>query len=76
MIVKLVECFKFLYGKLEEGSVVDIVVFDLEKEVNIDLVIFYLKGKNILFVGEMCIGWLVVMFLEGIFVYNEGEIKW
>lgn len=75
MTVKPAECFKLPYGKLEEGSVADIVVLDLEKEANIDPATFYSKGKNTPFVGETCIGWPVATFSEGTLVYNEGEIK-
>lgn len=56
MTVKPAECFNLPYGKLEEGSVADIVVLDLEKEATIDPATFYSKGKNTPFAGETCIG--------------------
>ncbi|RAM11119.1 dihydroorotase, partial [Listeria ivanovii] len=44
MTVKPATCFNLPYGKLEEGSVADIVVLDLAKESKIDPATFYSKG--------------------------------
>lgn len=70
---KPAEIFNILGGKIEEGSIADITIIDLEKEKEIDKYNFYSKGKNTPFQGWKCQGWPIMTICEGQIVYEDRE---
>ncbi|WP_087972975.1 dihydroorotase [Oceanobacillus rekensis] len=71
MTTKPAEVFNLPYGILEEGSVADITVVDLEKEAVIDRRTFYSKGKNTPFQDWNVQGIPVLTIAEGMVAYKE-----
>ncbi|MBM7647197.1 dihydroorotase [Bacillus ectoiniformans] len=71
MTIKPANAFGLPYGKLEAGSLADIVLIDLEKEKKIDAKEFVSKGKNTPFGGWACSGWATATFAEGKLVWQE-----
>lgn len=69
------EAFKLPYGVIEEGSVADIVLLDLQEEKAIDVNEFASKGKNTPFGGWNCKGWPVLTMVEGEVVWQKGSVK-
>lgn len=70
---KPAEVFGLPYGKLEEGSIADITVVDLEKESSIDKNTFYSKGKNTPFQDWKVSGEPVLTIVEGDVRYTAFE---
>ncbi|WP_144700888.1 dihydroorotase [Fictibacillus phosphorivorans] len=73
MTKKPSESFNLPYGKLEEGSLADLTIIDLEKEEKINAKDFVSKGKNTPFDGWNCIGWPVATIFGGKLVYQREE---
>ncbi|MGJ9460621.1 dihydroorotase [Oceanobacillus sp. CF4.6] len=71
MTNKPAEVFNLPYGTLEEGSIADITVVDLEKVSVIDKNSFYSKGKNTPFQDWKVKGIPVLTIAEGNIVYKE-----
>ncbi|MFG6118175.1 dihydroorotase [Thalassobacillus sp. B23F22_16] len=63
------EIFGLPYGKLEEGSIADLTLIDLEKQKTIDRHSFFSKGKNTPFHNWEVHGWPAVTI-------SQGEIVW
>jgi dihydroorotase len=67
------EAFNLPFGKIEVGSVADLVLIDLEKTKCINPDEFLSKGKNTPFTGWNCQGWPVMTMVEGNIVWKlEG----
>lgn len=73
MTKKPSESFNLPYGTLEEGSLADLTIIDLEKEETINAKDFVSKGKNTPFDGWKCIGWPVATIFGGKLVYQREE---
>ncbi|MBH0170709.1 dihydroorotase [Fictibacillus sp. 18YEL24] len=73
MTKKPSESFNLPYGKLEEGSLADLTIIDLEKEEKINAKDFVSKGKNTPFDSWNCIGWPVATIFGGKLVYQREE---
>jgi dihydroorotase len=73
MTIKPAESFSLPYGRLEEGSLADLVLLDLETEKEIDSTNFLSKGKNTPFNGEKCIGWPILTVFEGNIIWEKGS---
>ncbi|WP_042348997.1 dihydroorotase [Bacillus massiliigorillae] len=69
------EAFKLPYGVLEEGSLADIVLLDLQEEKAIDVEKFASKGKNTPFGGWNCKGWPVLTMVDGTVVWQKESVK-
>ena len=65
------EIFDLPYGKLEEGLVADIAVFDLDAEYEIDVNDFVSKGKNTPFGGYKVNGETFMTIVDGEIVYQK-----
>ncbi|MBB6452990.1 dihydroorotase [Salirhabdus euzebyi] len=63
--------FGLPYGKLQVGSVADIVLIDLEKEKAIDKEQFASKGKNTPFNQWKVQGWPILTVVDGKIVWGE-----
>ena len=76
MTENVAKLFKLPYGKLEEGSLADLVVIDLEKERKIDTEEFLSKGKNTPYSGEIVNGIPILTICNGEIAYiDEKEIE-
>ncbi|MFC0237683.1 dihydroorotase [Fictibacillus phosphorivorans] len=73
MTKKPSESFNLSYGRLEEGSLADLTIIDLEKEETINANDFVSKGKNTPFDGWSCKGWPVATIFSGKLVYQREE---
>ncbi|MFD1336041.1 dihydroorotase [Oceanobacillus iheyensis] len=73
MTEKPAATFQLPYGKLEEDSVADITVIDLEKEETIHRETFYSKGKNTPFDNWKVKGIPVLTMVNGVVVYEEAK---
>lgn len=67
------ELFQLASGRLNEGSIADITIVDLEKEKAIDTTQFASKGKNSPFHGWTCHGWPVATIVAGEVVWTEEK---
>jgi dihydroorotase len=73
LTIKPAEAFNLPFGKIEVGSVADLVLVDLEKTKTINPDEFLSKGKNTPFTGWNCQGWPVMTMVEGNIVWKlEG----
>jgi dihydroorotase len=74
---KPADLFDIAAGRLQEGSVADITIVDLNMEREIDPTGFASKGKNTPFTGWKCTGWPVMTVVGGNVVWSEqhGFIK-
>ena len=70
MSVKVAAIFNLPYGRLAVGSVADITVIDLEKEMAIDMRTFKSKGKNTPFNGALVSGWPVMTIVRGEVIFG------
>ncbi|MEE0547838.1 MAG: dihydroorotase [Peptococcaceae bacterium] len=61
-------------GSLSVGKVADVMVFDPEKEKDVDPATFYSKGKNCPYTGEVLRGWPRMVLRAGRVVLNDGAI--
>lgn len=68
---KPAEVFQLPYGTLEEGSLADLTLIDLEREITIDKQRFYSKGKNTPFHGWTVSGIPSLTMYEGKIVYKD-----
>lgn len=66
--------FNFFYGIIEVGKLVDLIIIDFEIEKVINSEEFVLKGKNMLFVNWVCKGWLVMILVEGKWVWEDVKV--
>lgn len=73
LTVKPAETFSLPYGKLEEGTIADIVLIDLDTEQAINAAEFASKGKNTPFDGMKCYGWPVRTIAEGKTAWLKGS---
>lgn len=73
LTVKPAQTFNLPFGTLEEGSIADLTLLDLEKERTINKNNFYSKGKNTPFHHWKVRGVPVLTIFEGNIVYKEGE---
>lgn len=73
LTIKPAETFKLPYGKLEEGSIADIAIIDLENEEKIDPSKFLSKGKNTPFTDWVCSGWPTMTIFEGNIVWKKSN---
>lgn len=71
LTIKPCETFNLPYGKIEEGSIADLAVIDLEKEEAIDRSNFLSKGKNTPFNGWKCKGWNTLTIVNGKIVWEK-----
>ena len=69
------EIFDLPYGKLEEGLVADIAVFDLDAEYEINVNDFVSKGKNTPFGGWKVNGETFMTIVDGEIVYQKLGLK-
>ncbi|RKQ37417.1 dihydroorotase [Oceanobacillus halophilus] len=75
LTIRPAEVFQLPYGRLEEGSVADITVVDLEKNTIIDKETFHSKGRNTPFDNWNVYGKPVLTMVEGKVVYiDEGDL--
>jgi dihydroorotase len=73
LTIKPAEAFNLRFGKIEVGSVADLVLVDLEKTNSINPDEFLSKGKNTPFTGWNCQGWPVMTMVGGKIVWKlEG----
>jgi dihydroorotase len=73
LTLKPAEAFNLPFGKIEVGSVADLVLVDIEKTKSINPDEFLSKGKNTPFTGWNCQGWPVMTMVEGNIVWKlEG----
>ncbi|CAG9607481.1 dihydroorotase [Pseudoneobacillus rhizosphaerae] len=75
LTIKPAEAFKLPFGKLEVGSVADLVLVDLEKTKSINPNEFLSKGKNTPFTGWDCQGWPVLTMVEGNIVWKREGVE-
>ncbi|SFC05690.1 dihydroorotase [Bacillus sp. OV322] len=75
LTVKPAGSFSLPYGRLEEGSLADIVLIDLEYKKEIRSEDFLSKGKNTPFIGKMCNGWPVMTISAGKIAWELGGGK-
>ena len=75
MSTKPATIFNLPYGKLEVGSVADITIIDLDKEMEIDSTQFLSKGKNTPFNGYRVAGWPVMTLVDGKVVYKDEQVN-
>jgi dihydroorotase len=75
LTIKPAEAFNLPFGKLEEGSIADLTLIDLELEKEINPNEFASKGKNTPFTGWKCKGWPVATFIEGKLVWQKRSVK-
>lgn len=66
--------FKLPAGTLQEGSVADITIMDLDKEWTVDSSKFYTRGKFTPYEGKECKGKAVATMLHGKFVMKDGVV--
>ncbi|MFA8437564.1 dihydroorotase [Pueribacillus sp. YX66] len=71
LTVKPANVFELPYGKLEEGSIADIAVIDIENEESINPKQFLSKGKNTPFTDWTCTGWPTLTIFEGNIVWKK-----
>ncbi|MCM3587120.1 dihydroorotase [Mesobacillus maritimus] len=74
LTIKPAESFNLPYGRLEVGSVADLVLLDLEHEEQINPEQFLSKGKNTPFGGWNCKGWPVLTVVGGKVVWSKGRV--
>jgi dihydroorotase len=74
MTKKPAESFSLPYGDLNEGSLADLVLLDLQTEEAINTASFLSKGKNTPFNGQVCSGWPVMTIAEGKTVWEKGSV--
>lgn len=74
LTIKPAKVFGFEFGKLEVGSLADLVLIDLKKEQKIDKETFISKGKNTPFNGIVCNGWPQLTMYNGEIVWQEEQI--
>jgi dihydroorotase len=70
---KPADLFQLAAGRLNEGSIADITIVDLELEKEINVEEFASKGKNTPFNGWKCAGWPVTTIVGGKVVWSEKE---
>ncbi len=63
--------FKLDIGRITEGSVADLVLFDLENEFEVKEDFFKSKSKNSPFIGNKLFGKTKLTIFEGKIVYND-----
>ncbi|PWA13437.1 dihydroorotase [Pueribacillus theae] len=73
LTIKPAQAFELPYGRLQEGSIADIAVIDLNNEIAIDPDKFLSKGKNTPFKGWECKGWPTLTISEGNIVWQHTE---
>lgn len=71
---KPAEVFQLPYGKLDENTIADITIVNLEKELNINKETFQSKGKNTPFQDWIVSGIPVMTIVDGEIVY-EGDMN-
>lgn len=74
LTIKPCETFGLPYGKIEVGSIADLVVLDVEKEEEIDSSTFLSKGRNTPFNGWNCKGWNVLTIANGKIVWEKESV--
>jgi dihydroorotase len=70
---KPADLFDIAAGRLQEGSVADVTIVDLNMEREIDPTQFASKGKNTPFTGWKCTGWPVMTVVDGEIVWSEQD---
>lgn len=70
---KPAKTFGLPYGTLEEGSVADITIVDLDKEKQINRHQLVSKGKNSPFHGWTLKGWPIMTLVDGDIVFEEAK---
>lgn len=73
LTIKPANAFGLPYGRLQEGSIADLTLIDLEREIEIDKHKFSSKGINTPFHGWLTIGMPVMTMVEGKIVYKENS---
>lgn len=73
LTVKPSEVFNLPYGRLEEGTVADLVLLDLNRTYDINKQDFLSKGKNTPFHGWQVSGMPVKTFVNGKVVFEEEK---
>lgn len=68
------EAFGLPFGKLYEGAVADLTMFDLDNRRSIDPGSFASKGKNTPFSGWDCSGWPILTVSSGTIVYRQNPV--
>ncbi|HJV44794.1 MAG TPA: dihydroorotase [Bacillota bacterium] len=74
MTRKPAELFGLPWGKVEEGSIADLVVVDLETQREVNPSEFASKGKNTPFKGWKLQGWPVMTMVAGSIVWKREEV--
>jgi dihydroorotase len=70
---KPADLFDIAAGRLQEGSVADITIVDLNMEKEIDPAQFASKGTNTPFTGWKCAGWPIMTVVGGNIVWSEQD---
>ncbi|MFZ4712255.1 MAG: dihydroorotase [Bacteriovoracaceae bacterium] len=73
MTIKPAQLFSLPYGKLEVGSIADLVIIDLENERVVDPNKFLSKGKNTPFKNWKLKGWPTMTIVDGQIAWRENE---
>tara|TARA_B100001971_G_C18265346_1_gene591634 strand:- start:4433 stop:5740 length:1308 start_codon:yes stop_codon:yes gene_type:complete len=71
MSLKAAELFNLPHGRLEEGEVADLALFDLDSEYTVDPSQFASKSKNSPFIGLKLFGRAKLTLLEGRVVHSD-----
>lgn len=71
LTIKPAKTFNLPYGRMQEGSIADLTLINLEKEITINKHSFYSKGKNTPFHNWEVRGIPVMTMFEGKVVYEE-----
>lgn len=70
---KPADLFGLAAGRIQEKSVADITIVDLNKVKEIDVTEFASKGRNTPFNGWRCAGWPTMTIVDGKIVWSEQE---
>jgi dihydroorotase len=73
MTSKPADVFGLAAGRLNENSIADLTIVDLNMEKEIDPAQFASKGKNTPFTGWKCAGWPVLTVVGGKIVWSEED---
>lgn len=71
LTIKPAQTFDLPYGKLEEGSLADLTIINLDKETEIKAEDFYSKASNTPFIGYQVYGTPVLTMVEGEVKFKE-----
>lgn len=71
LTIKPAQTFGLPYGRLEEGAIADLTIFNLDKKTQVDKRVFHSKGKNTPFHEWDITSKSVITLAEGKVVYEE-----